>query len=244
MADVAASLAGTVPRKAHLFHAEDVYGDYFAGQARKQRSSCTRATAAEVPADVMDGFSYVEFPENVALALDVCEAAGVARPAALEAMYGVQPDVGAMTLWHFDEDRGPVTFVNGFAANDPDSYVRIWERLKLHERAHEVVLLFNNRDDRMRRAKDLVPMFGRELVAGRYVLIGEQTRTLVDMLRRQRMPMERVDDLAGRPAAELWSRLVELTPSGGLIIGIGNIKGIGNALLAHLRARLPHEAVS
>jgi len=189
----------------------------------------------------MDGFGYVEFPENVALALDVCGAAGVPREAALEAMFKVQPDVGAMTLWHLDEDGKPVTFVNGFAANDAESYIRIWKRLKLTERADDVVLLYNNREDRMRRAKDLVPMFGRELPAGRYVFIGEQTRPLVDMLRRRKLPMDRVEDLAGRPAAELWTKLADLCPDGGLVIGIGNIKGIGNDLLSHLRQRLPAE---
>ncbi len=241
LADVAVSLAGTVPRRSHLFHAEGRFAGYFVERARRAGSSCTEATASEVPSDIMDGFQYVEFPENVALALAVCDAAGVRRDRALTAMFDVSPDVGAMTLWHLDTDHGPVTFVNGFAANDPDSYARIWDRLKLAERADEVVLLFNNRGDRMRRAKDLLPMFGREMPAGRYVLIGEQTRTLVDMLRRQRLPMDRVEDLAGRPATELWAKLVDLCPAGGLVIGIGNIKGIGNELLAHLRGRLPKE---
>ena len=241
MADVAASLAGTVPRRAQFFHAEDVYADYFAGRAASAGSACHHATAAEVPAEVMDGFSYVEFPENVALALDVCEAAGVARDRALTAMYGVRPDVGAMTLWHLEEAGKTVTFVNGFAANDADSYVRIWQRLKLAERADQVVLVFNNRGDRMWRAKDLVPMFDRQLPAGRYVLIGEQTRPLLDMLRRRRVPMDRVDDFSRFLAPELWAKLVELCPPGGLVMGIGNIKGIGNALLDHLRDRLSQE---
>ena len=111
------------------------------------------------------------------------------------------------------------------------------------ERADQVVLVFNNREDRMRRAKDMAPLFGRELLAGRYVLIGEETRIVADMLRRARVPMDRVENLAGRPAAELWTKLVDLCPADGLIIGVGNIKGIGNALLDHLRARLVPEVV-
>ncbi len=162
MAEVAKSLSGTVPRRSHLFHAEDVYADFFTERAAAQKSSCTVATADQVSAEIMDGFSYVEFPENVALALHVCEAAGVPRHQALEAMYDVQPDVGAMTLWHFDTPQGRCTFANGFAANDPQSYIRIWKRLKLTERTDDVVLVFNNREDRMRRAKDLAPMFGRQ----------------------------------------------------------------------------------
>jgi len=243
MEDVAKSLAGTVPRRTHLFHAEDAFAGYLADRARALGSLCTAADASQIAAQEMEGFHYVEFPENVALALNVCVDAGVPRQRALRAMYEVVPDVGAMTLWKFPTAHGPITFCNGFAANDPMSYVRIWERLKLHERAQEVVLVFNNREDRMRRAKDMLPLFGRELPAGRYVLIGEQTRILVDMLRRQRLPMDRVEDLAGRPAPELWEKLVELTPPGGLVIGIGNIKGIGNALLNHLRDRLSTEVL-
>ncbi|MDY0108810.1 MAG: poly-gamma-glutamate synthase PgsB [Candidatus Krumholzibacteria bacterium] len=235
--DVAASLAGTIPRHSHLFHAEDTFADYLAARARGLGSHCTQAAAAEVSSEEMVGFGYVEFPENVALALAVCEAAGVARDRALAAMYRVQPDVGAMTLWPLATDHGTVTFVNGFAANDPMSYLRIWERLKLAERAQDVILVFNNRSDRMRRAKDLLPLFGRELPARRFVLIGEATSLLVDILRRRQLPMDRVDDLAGRPAPELWAKLAEFCPSGGLIIGIGNIKGIGNELLDYLRGR-------
>jgi hypothetical protein len=95
----------------------------------------------------------------------------------------------------------------------------------------------------MRRAKDLAPLFGRELVAGRYVLIGGGTAILADMLRRQGLPMERVEDLSGRPANELWQKLVDLAPPRAMVVGIGNIAHIGNDLLALLRARLPQEVV-
>jgi gamma-polyglutamate synthase len=239
--DVAASLAGTIPRRAHLFHAEDVFASYFGSRALALGSRCTRIDGSGITPEDMAGFGYIEFPENVELALAVCESAGVARDRALKATYGATPDVGAMTRWRFATDKGPLTFVNGFAANDPMSYVRIWQRLDLYRNVQDVVLVYNNRSDRMRRAKDMLPLFGRELPAGRYVLIGESTGLLVDMLRRQHLAMDRVEDLAGRPADELWAKLVELSPDRGLIIGIGNIKGIGNELLGFLRNRIEQE---
>ncbi len=241
LADAASSLAGTVPRRSHLFHAEDAFASFLAGRARDLGSRCTVASADGVSAAEMARFRYVEFPENVSLALAVCQTVGVPREQALNAMYDVRPDVGAMTIQHLVQDGRSVAFVNGFAANDPQSYVRIWDRLDLADRADQVVLVFNNRADRMHRAKDLVPLFGRELRAGRYVLIGEECRTIAGMLRRRGLPMDRVDDLGGRPAGELWAKLVELTPPGGLVVGIGNIKGIGTDLLALLRERAPVE---
>jgi poly-gamma-glutamate synthase PgsB/CapB len=241
MADAAKALAGTVPRRARLFHAEDVYARFFAERARARGSRCTAVTGTGISADEMASFRYVEFPENVDLALSVCQAIGVERGVALRAMYDVVPDVGAMTIQHVVERGRSVAFVNGFAANDPQSYVRIWQRLDLVARADRVVLLYNNRADRMRRTKDLVPLFGAALPAGRYVLIGEECRTVADMMRRRGLPMDRVDDLGRRPAAELWAKLLEICPDGGLIVGIGNIKGIGTQLLEHLRRRDPVE---
>ena len=107
MDDVASSLAGTVPRKAHLFTAEDHYHDFLAQRARRAGSRFSLATAAGVATEEMAGFGYVEFAENVSLALDVCTSIGVPREKALQAMYKVTPDVGALTRWrgHFGPCR-------------------------------------------------------------------------------------------------------------------------------------------
>lgn len=241
MDDVAANLGSTIPRRAHLFTSETAFADYYAQRAAQLGSKFTLADPASVTEQEMDRFEYVEFPDNVALSLDTCLAAGVSREAALRGMYKVVPDVGALTKWRYHEAGKDITFVNAFAANDPVSYIAIWQRLGLAARTDEVILLMNNRDDRMRRAKDLAPLFGRELVAGRYVLIGGGTAILADMLRRQGLPMDRVEDLSGRPAAELWQKLVDFAPPRAMVVGIGNIANIGNDLLAHLRERLPQE---
>ena len=50
--------------------------------------------------DDLNGFSYIEHPSNIAVALDVCEKVGVSREVALKGMHKVQPDVGA--LFHGD----------------------------------------------------------------------------------------------------------------------------------------------
>ena len=244
--DVAASLAGTVPSRSHLYTAEDTYGDFFRKRARRARSAHTNCTADGVTDAELARFSYVEFPENVSLALAVCRDVGVSRTSALSGMWQVNPDVGALTRWHYREacrreddpgvtDIKDIEFINGFAANDPDSYVRVWRRLGLVSAADEVMLVMNIRADRMRRSKDLAPLFGRELPAGRYVLIGQETALFADMLRRRGLPGDRISDLSRLPAAALWEALVGLATPRCTIVGIGNIGGIGNALLDHLR---------
>lgn len=235
--DVAASLAGTVPRGTRLYTAEAAYAEFFEGVARRRGSSFRLCRPEEVAADEMTGFAYEEFADNVALALAVCEDAGVPREAALAGMHQVTPDVGALTRWLLVEDDKRVEFVNGFAANDPVSYVHIWRRLGLDRDSSRAVVLMNNRGDRQRRSKDLAPLFGRELSAVHYALIGTETTVLADMLARQGLPRTAVSDLSRLDAAALWARLVALVPDGGMVVGVGNIAGIGHELLEHLRAR-------
>lgn len=235
--DVAASLGGTVPRGTKLFTAEEAYAGYLEGVARGRGCSFRLCRAGDVTERELAGFAYEEFADNVALALAVCLDVGVERGAALAGMYGVTPDVGALTRWPLVESGRRVEFVNAFAANDPVSYVRIWERFGLQRDWSRVVLLMNNRGDRQRRSKDLAPLFGRELPAAHYVVIGTDTAVFVDMLLRQGLPREAVSDLSRLDAPELWQELAGIAPDGGMVVGVGNIAGIGHALLDHLRAR-------
>ena len=240
--DVATSLAGTVPSRSRLFSAEDVYGDYLARRSRRNGSEYFASKDSWVTEKEMEPFAYVEFPENVSLALDVCRSVGVDRDTALQGMYGVTPDVGALTHWRIAAplpDGSPriMTFSNGFAANDPDSYLRVWRRLGLQDNPDEVFILMNIRGDRQRRSKDLAPLLGSAMKADRYILIGEETALFADLLRRNRVPADRISKLAGLPAEVLWGRICALAGGPCTVFGMGNIAGIGNALLDHLRVR-------
>lgn len=240
--DVAASLAGTVPQRSHLFTAEDRYDGYFARRARRARSAYTHSRAADVSEAEMSRFAYEEFSENVSLALDVCVDIGVERQTALQGMWQVTPDTGAMTRYHLHEDLpgvGPrrVEFINGFAANDPDSYCRVWRRLGLAAAPERVIVLMNIRSDRQRRSKDLAPLFGRELKAAHYVLIGEDTAPFASLLRRNGITRDEIHDFSALDVPALWQRLVALGPDEVQIIGVGNIAGIGNRLLSFLKQK-------
>jgi gamma-polyglutamate synthase len=242
MDDVAASLANTVPSRSHLFTAEDHYQEYFRQRAKRAKSDFTLSLAESVSSQEMSRFAYEEFPENVSLALDVCESLGVERQVALEGMWQVTPDVGAMTRWRIretlpDQDSREVEFINGFAANDPDSYVRVWQRLGLNEQPEKVILLMNIRSDRQRRSKDLAPLFGHAMKAAHYVLIGEETRLFGEMIRRGGVPGGSIHDFSGQDVEKLWGNLIGLSSEGTMIVGVGNIAGIGNRLLDLLRGK-------
>jgi len=234
--DVARSLSGTIPRKAACFTGEDVFAPHLERVARRRGSTFQRTDPSTVSETDLAPFAYVEFAENVSLALDVCAAAGVARDTALAGMWKVRPDVGALGRVRIDVPDREIDFVNAFAANDPESTARIWEHLGLDRNPEEAVVLFNNRLDRMRRARDLAPLFGDKIVARRYVLVGEATMQLADLLRR-RVPADRIVDLGGLDAAAAWDGLVEICGERATVVGVGNIGGAGMALLDMLKGK-------
>ncbi len=228
--DVAESLSGTVPRRASLLHAEPRFAHVLDRRARRRGSSSVQCDPAAVTDADLAGFRYVEFADNVALALDVCEAVGVDRDAALRGMWDVTPDVGALTRAPLPAADKDLTFVNAFAANDPESSLAVWRRLGLDEKPDEAVVLFNNRADRLRRARDLAPLFGGDVQAGRIVVCGQATAQFMDLIRK-RVPEGTVVDAGGRTAAAVVELLVDVCPERATVVGLGNIGGVGLELV-------------
>ncbi|HPF34479.1 poly-gamma-glutamate synthase PgsB [bacterium] len=231
MEDVATSLAGTVPRGTALFTAEGTFAPRLERRARRLGSSFHRTDGSGVDDAAMAGFRYVEFPDNVDLALDVCQAVGVDRATALRGMWDVTPDVGALSRVALPAPGKTLEFVNAFAANDPESTLAVWRRLGLDARPEEAVVLFNNRADRLRRARDLAPIFGDGgLAAAKVVICGQATAQFVDLVRR-RVPRDRLVDAGSRDAEALRDLLVEVCPERATVVGVGNIGGVGMRFL-------------
>jgi poly-gamma-glutamate synthase PgsB/CapB len=235
--DVASNLASTVPRNSHLVCADDTYANFFARRARASHSRFTLARPEDVTATELAELPYVEFPENVSLALAACAVVGVERSQALSGMKTVRPDIGALTRWRILEGGRQLEFINAFAANDPVSYIRIWESLGLNLQPDRTIILVNLREDRQRRTKDLAPIIGRQLQARHYVLIGTKTRPFADMLRHQHVAAGSIHDRGGDDAQEVWDLLRELADHGTTIVGVGNIAGVGMELLALVQTK-------
>ena len=144
---IAASLARTAPQGGTMVVTPDT--------AALLPKSATEASKLRVvdPASVSDqelaGFAFAVEAENVALALVVCELAGVRRATALAAMQASQPDVGNLTVRELPLPQGGrLRFVDALAANDPDSTAILWQRYV--EGAADAVLLHARPDRRLR----------------------------------------------------------------------------------------------
>ena len=96
--DVARALAGTTPVGGKLFTAEQTHLNILREAAADRGSQLIAVDdeqVARVTWDELERFSYIEHPDNVALALKVCQDIGVDRDTALRGMWRSSPRPGS-----------------------------------------------------------------------------------------------------------------------------------------------------
>ena len=116
-------------------------------------------------------FPFEVEPENLALAVRVCELAGVPQQIALEGMRSSLPDSGNLTVQEYDLGSRRIRVVDAMAANDPDSTQILWRRY-MPDVSSVAGVLLHSRLDRRVRTLGLCAMFA-ELHAGPYYLTGD-----------------------------------------------------------------------
>lgn len=238
---VAAALAGTIPVGGKLYTAEQQHLPILAAAAQDRGSSVTLLDDEQIAAvtwDELSGFSHIEHPDNVAVALAVCKDLGVNRRTALAGMWSAQPDTGVLQTFSVKEHGRDLTFVNGFAANDPESTGRNWDMVvQRFAGCDQRVALFNCRADRAERSIQLADACLMWQPADRYVLVGSATnvfarRALSNGLRPDRLVS------AERMAP---NRVIESIASQGrqatVLMGMGNIAGPGMQIIDYFRTR-------
>jgi len=236
--EVAHSLSTTIPGDGHLFTAEKRYYDIFEKRAKILKTEIHQVEDNGVSDSEMRGFSYLEQKENVALALSVCRHFGVSREDALRGMYEIEPDPGVVKRYHLIIHEKSIEFVNAFAANDPESLLKIWDLLKIHhEPGMELIVLVNSRKDRIQRAEQLGEFIATELDADYFVIAGEYTKPLAAKAIASGMPHNKIEDLGGRSQEVIFNTLVSLTSEKSLIFGIGNIVGFGEQIVEYFKDR-------
>lgn len=218
--EICDSLSNTIPRDGILFTADGK----FAPQLRRNGEKIGCETVLALPDGSEPDF---DFPENVALALAVCERLGVERSVALEGMLHYQRDPYALSLYKLPNG---CVFINGMSINDPQSTEMVCRRVmeKYGWEGRELLLVINNRPDRGYRTEHMA-MVAKALAPGRVWLLGASQMT---MERRIRRDVSGVEVLGFRKAEELpLEGLNEST----VVFAVGNVAGPGHALMKRIR---------
>ncbi len=240
--DAARTLALTIPREGHVFTCERERAPILEEVASRRGSVLHVIGEDEIAAVTsaeMAGFTYIEHKENVALALAVCNHLGVDRGTAVAGMHQAPPDPGALRRYTVRSGSKQVEFINAFAANDPDSTLLIWQRLGLDQAQPGLVriVLANCRGDRIQRSGQIAELVARRLPADRVVLSGQGTSLVAFRAVTQGLDRMRLSDLGGMGAEDVYEHVLELVEDRGVIVGIGNIVGLGEEIVLHFKNR-------
>ncbi|MFH1130927.1 MAG: poly-gamma-glutamate synthase PgsB [Pseudomonadota bacterium] len=239
-ADVARCLAGMIPVGGVLITGEKKYLEIFR-TAAKDRNTRLVTVGDEDVARITDTelvrFSYVEHPENVALALKVLEEFGISREVAFKGMWEAIPDPGALTEHEIDFFGRQLIFVNAFAANDPQSTETIWyATLKRYPNVQRVIALFNLRADRPSRTIQLArSTFWRN--TDRVVLMGSGAYLFARMAAKTGVNPSRLFFAEHQRIEEIFETVVGVCSVSNLIIGMANIGGQGLDLVQYFKNR-------
>lgn len=235
---VAASLANTVPVDGTLFVAERERLAPIARVADSLGTDLKVVLPDTFDNEIVQGFDYVEHKENVALAIAVCEHLGVPSDVALGAMRKVTPDTGALMIFRVCDRDKEMEFVSAFAANDRESTLAIWE--SLHVRSvpeRSVIVIASMREDRPDRALQFGEIIAEDIEADYYILAGELTHAVRRVAAGRGLSGNRIVDLGGRGPDEIYRKVLELSGRRSLVVGVGNIGGMGGRILEQFRSR-------
>ena len=221
---IARSLANSCPRNGVLFTSEKQYFGVLEDVARRFNSQIFRVGGQAIVPEEMTGFSYIEHPANVGLALAVCERAGVNHKTALRGMYATIPDAGALRIARCYNDSRELFFINAMAANDPESTLEIWRQVS-HRFAPlgTVIILLNSRADRQDRSMQLIEMVVGNISFDKIILTGENPHNFEQYLIRNRVPADKIIAFGWHKPEVVFNKLFSLVENKGAIVGIGNV---------------------
>jgi len=180
-------------------------------------------------------FGRHEFPDNLALALRVCEVHGIDRETALAGMRTAAMDPGALSEQPLRLEGREVLFVNAFAANDLVSTEQIIRSVCERRDERALVLMVNARRDRARRTEDMALLVCNGFRVHSALLIGDGAGALERIIARVRPDLPLLN-VAGLPKEAVLKAVSANVPDNAYLLGIGNIGGPAGEVCEYLAA--------
>lgn len=234
--DIAHAQCNTLPKSGIVVTAEKPYLPVIIEEAAKVNAQVIIADPEEIPPSLRKMIPPLEFEEDIAIALTVCEQLGVQPAIALQGMLKARPDPGALSLYTIKIDHKELLLVNAFAANDPVSTRLILEKLQVQGfLEYPAIAILNNRKDRVHRAQQ----FSSLLTHGQLpldlqgvILVGGHTGYLERCLVRSGFCSEKIMNMGKQSdISEIMQKVVEISADKMIVVGMGNTARVGQALV-------------
>jgi gamma-polyglutamate synthase len=237
--DIARALASAIPERADVYVPEEEVHPVFAATA--SLSGAALHPVPPLPASgpgVGPALPFGEHEANVRLALAVLGSLGVDRDAARRGLASASPDLGRLRVWRgrFGQPPRPAVCVNAFAANDPGSSA---EALAMAGRKivfgrRTLIAVLSLREDRGDRTLQWVRAAADGFFSGfaRVVLAGPPAAAALRRFRRAAGPGGAgISRFAGSSPAALMDHVLSLAPGEPVVVGLGNIAGLGEKVV-------------
>lgn len=224
---IAESLSNTIPKKATFFTADKNYFDFFKNKCNK------RKTKAFLSENIKDEYWEVDFPINIALAIDICKYLGVDEKISFEGMRTYHKDPGSLkVLTYLNKKNSKIFFVNTLAANDPNSTEIILDRISIKSYwNNKKFLLVNNRADRLTRLKQFIDFVMKfENKFNKILISGENKNLFYRYLLKNKINKNKIVIL-------LDEEYFENIEEDSLIFAVGNICRLGKKLVDYFEER-------
>jgi gamma-polyglutamate synthase len=189
------------------------------------------AEKRDIQITVVDTAGLGALAAGRALALAVCAAHGVAAAVAGPAMDNASADPGSFFACEVAVGGKTVRFANAFACNDVASLALLWPSVAS---AGRPVVLLNARCDRPLRTQRFLEFLVAQTPPPMLFVAGDPFAIL--LARRAGFKREAVRRLRARTAGMVLEELAAAASAGAVIWGVGNYRGIGARLIAHLQA--------
>lgn len=235
---MAESLKLTIPQKGVLVTAEKNYLSFFKKYADKLKTKIIWADPVDVSDRTINKFNYMNFKENVSIALRVNKLLGVKEDVALRGMLKANPDPGALKIFKLVKEGKIIYFVNAFAANDRHSVLLIWENVKKIFDLNNlpVIGIINSREDRALRAIQFAHILAKEITLSKIILAGPLSKLTERTFLKLKVPDNKILNLGRITNTEeiLQTVLKSINNKNKVIlIGLGNTKGVGQNLIEY-----------
>ena len=232
---IAQAFGATIPYNGYLITVPGPYVEYFEKIAKERNTKVILADNSKITDKYLDKFDYMIFPDNASLSLAVGQALGIDEEICLRGMLNAHPDPGAMRITRIKDKDINCIFVNGFAANDPQSTVNIWERVgELGYDIIDPIVIMNCRQDRVDRTEIFVSDVFPKIQTHTLVGIGEVTEPIKTAFEQGKFPnVKNYIDLEYANPETIIEKIYPLLQDR-ILFGAGNIHGQGEEFIEKL----------
>ncbi|TGK37523.1 poly-gamma-glutamate synthase PgsB [Leptospira gomenensis] len=190
--------------------------------------------------EILSRLSYREHSENLEIADEICKKLNIPESTIRDGMSKTRPDPGALKIVDSESNGEKIGFIFAFAANDVDSWEKIYRSAMNERRCERVVVVFNSRRERPFRTLEFSKLLSRLKEVETIHYFGPWMRAFLRVYRGTALVVDRNKkrETSGYYDPSVESPEKTKTVSNSIWIGAGNFRGSGRVWMETLCDRL------